>query len=192
MEEWRNIEGFPGYQVSNHGRVRSFYRCDGYGGGGSYNMNNPPKLLSTTRVGDGGHLRVFLYRDGKRHAILVHRLVASAFVPNPNYHPVVRHADDDPTNNYADNLRWGTQRDNVHDCIRGHGMNYDGMIAYNENRKTPVVAYNLETREVCRFDSQSEAARALRVSQGNIWRSLKTGMPARGYVFEIEEGKHEQ
>lgn len=191
MEKWKDVDEFPGYQVSNHGRVRSFYKGNGYGGGFSYDLNNSPRLLNTTKVGPGGHLRVFLYKDKKRTPILVHRLVAGAFVPNPNNHPVVRHVNDDPTDNHAKNLKWGTQRDNVHDCMRGHGMNYDGMRAYNERRKTPVQAYNLETREAYHFSSQSEAARSLGMPQWNVWQSLQTGAPTKGYIFEIEEGEHE-
>lgn len=187
MEEWKDVDGFPGYQVSNMGRIRSFYKSVGYGGGIKYDYNNP-KILSPTIVGKGGHLRVFLYRDGVRVPLLLHRVVARAFVPNPNGDAVVRHIDDDPSNNCADNLLWGTQYDNIHDCMNNRGMNYSGMMSYNEKRKTPIKARNLETGEVYIFESQSEAARSLGLKQGSIWNATNAKRPFAGYLFELLGG----
>lgn len=170
---WKDVPEFPGYQANSLGDVRSFRKS----------ITNP-KTLKQTPVGEEGHLRVFLYRDKVRYPLLVHRVIAKTFIPNPNEYPVVRHKDDDPTNNRVDNLMWGTQRDNIEDCMNNHGMNYDGMKDYNERRKTPVQACDITTGETQVFDSQSSAARSLGISQGNIWTSLKTHKPTKGFVFE--------
>lgn len=94
-EKWMPIEGYKGiYEVSNFGNVRSFSRK-------SYNG----KLLAQ-REHKNGYLVVFLSKNGKRKAILVHRLVASAFVPNKDNLPQVNHKDENKRNNNAENLEW--------------------------------------------------------------------------------------
>ena len=171
---WKDIVDFPGYQANGDtGEIRSF-------------VKNPdrPRVLRQTKVGKKGHRRVFLYRDRIRFPQLVHRLVAQTFVPNPNNYPIVRHRDDNPAHNYASNLVWGTQLDNMHDCMANGRLNYDGLLRYNEKRGTPILARNIHTDDVLLFNTQSEAARELNNSQGNIWRSLQKHTPTKGYIFE--------
>lgn len=91
-ETWKGVEGFPGYEVSDHGRVRSLPR---YGAGG--------RLLVPIRH-RGGYLRVNLYRDKTIRKILVHRLVAMAFVKGYSQELDVHHCDHIRDNNYASNL----------------------------------------------------------------------------------------
>lgn len=100
---WREIRKFPGYSVSNTGLVRSDKR------GGKL------KAQRTTKTGKRD---VSLWHQGKVHHPLVHRLVAEEFIPNPDNLPYVLHWDDVPDNNHVDNLRWGTQGDNMQDSIR--------------------------------------------------------------------------
>lgn len=108
-EKWAPVLGFEDiYEVSTHGRVRRVA-----GGRGA----KPGHILRTNTNGRAGHLWVTLYRDCIGTKSYVHRLVAQAFVPGP-VGPVVRHKDDDPSNNVTENLAWGTQGDNVADMIR--------------------------------------------------------------------------
>ena len=176
---WKDIDGFPGYQANGDtGDIRSFYK----------NSKNP-RILRQTKVGKQGHRRVFLYRDHVRFPMLVHRVIAQTFIPNPNNYPIVRHKDDNPEHNCIDNLAWGTQFDNMHDCINNGRLNYDGLVRYNDARKTPILARNIVTNETIIFNTQNEAARLLGNTQGNIWRSLKKHIPTKGYIFEyIEKG----
>lgn len=98
MEEWKNIKGYEGlYQISNLGRVKSL------------------KLKSTNRdlimsLGNStnGYLQIILCKDNKHKAYRIHRLVAQAFIPNPNNFPCVNHIDEDKTNNNVNNLEWCT------------------------------------------------------------------------------------
>ena len=105
LEEWKQIIGFPSYLVSNYGRVKSLSRDYKYG-------SHEDIILSPTNR--RGYLGVTLFRDGKRYHKAVHRLVAEAFIPNPNNLPCVNHKDENRTNNSADNLEWCTHEYNSH------------------------------------------------------------------------------
>lgn len=94
-----NILNYPNYHVTSDGRVFNIKtgRCLKYG------ENNK------------GRLQVGLHRNGKVAKKLVHQLVASAYLPNPNNLPCVMHLDDNPLNNNVSNLQWGTQQENLAD-----------------------------------------------------------------------------
>lgn len=106
-----NIPGFMGYYVSKTGSVYSRYVR---GSRGKLSNEFTP-LIPKKRP---KYYSVSLYRDGKSTKIFVHRLVATVYVPNPNNLPVVMHLDNDIYNNYYKNLKWGTQKENVHQSIR--------------------------------------------------------------------------
>jgi hypothetical protein len=96
MEEWRDIVGFEGlYEVSNFGRVR---HKNGQEIGGSLNSY--------------GYRAYSLFKDGKRYTGKGHRLVAEAFIPNPEGKRNVNHKDGDRDNNFVDNLEWVTHGEN--------------------------------------------------------------------------------
>lgn len=120
-EEWRAVIGFEGlYEVSNFGRVRSLNRTlsDGRRWKGQ-----PIKTYANSKA---GHQSVKLSRGGSDYQHRqVHRMVAEAFIPNPNDFPVVRHLDDVPTNNQVSNLAWGTYSDNLYDAIRNGNRLYE-------------------------------------------------------------------
>lgn len=98
-EVWRDIEGYPGYQVSNRGRVKSFKR-----------YNNGRMLYPC--IGSKGYPFVRLYYSNGIKTVDVHRLVAYAFIPNQNGYPEVNHIDGDKTNNCVENLEWCTKSQN--------------------------------------------------------------------------------
>jgi hypothetical protein len=100
-QEWRDIEGYGGiyvgvYQVSNDGCVRRV---------------KTGRILKPGPSGNG-YLTVHLYADGKPKTCKVHRLVAEAFVPNPDNKPDVDHVDRNKLNNHVSNLRWATGAEN--------------------------------------------------------------------------------
>jgi len=116
--------------------------------------------------------------DGKEVSKLVHRLVAQTFLPNPKSLPQVNHKDCDRANNNVDNLEWCTREDNI--AYRDKC----GHTAKNNAPKLPVLAINLATLEVSRFQSRAEASRALRTDQSSIGRVIKgIQKQAGGYWF---------
>lgn len=109
MEEiWKQVENFENYEVSNFGRVRKNYK------------NRKVKYLKPMQTAKG-YLVVELWKKSKRKRVKVHRLVAQAFIPNPDDLPQVNHKDMNKKNNNIENLEWITNRDN---CIHYHKNKY--------------------------------------------------------------------
>ena len=106
-EIWKDIEGYEGlYQVSNIGRVRSLDRCVERNGGISFIKG---RILKPARCGrQCNYWFVGLSKNGKVKQHYIHRLVAQAFIPNPENLPEVNHKDERPENNCVDNLEWCT------------------------------------------------------------------------------------
>lgn len=111
-EQWRPIKGYEDrYAVSDHGRIKTLERKysilkNGYERFILESVMKPMKNRC-------GHMHVYLYKgDGLKKKFYVHRLVATAFHPNPESLPVVDHKDNDKENNHASNLQWVTYSDN--------------------------------------------------------------------------------
>ena len=175
MEDWKNIYGHDGYQISDTGKVRSYIN-NRHGIG-----NREPHMLKLSR-NKHGYDTVCLGRNNRR---LVHRLVAEAFVPNPNNLPIVRHLDDNPKNNHVDNLAWGTQTDNMRDCVK-HGRLVGDTSAAIESKKMKVVAINIKTGLRQYFDSINDAARKLDLWPQHISSTVRGKISQTGgYRFEV-------
>ena len=140
IEVWKDVAGYEGqYQVSNTGLVRSI----------TFKKNSRKEpLLIKPNVTKNGYLRVGLFTPEKEHKnFLVHRLVAVAFIENPNSLPCVNHIDENKQNNNAENLEWC---DNEYNNGYGHRM---------EKTQKAVVMIPNEGEAVV-FKSINEASRA--------------------------------
>lgn len=142
-EIWKDIVGFEGfYKVSNRGNVYSVERKNARG------VNRGGRILKP-RYDKDGYLRVTLCKNGKQKTRFIHRLVASAFVPNQNGYPEINHRDENKVNNYAKNLEW---------CTREHNMNHGTQKERaSQTRFKKVKAINIKTGEVLTFNSAKEA-----------------------------------
>ena len=147
MEVWKDIK--EGYQISDKGNVRSRIN-NRHGIGETYHELSPC-------LNRQGYEIVHLGRGDRRS---IHRLVAEAFIPNPDNLPLVRHLDDDPRNNTVENLAWGTQTDNMQDCVK-HGRLVGNTHPAIESRKKRIIATSLDRDQTIEFDSCNEAARKL-------------------------------
>lgn len=105
-EIWKDIKLYEGcYQISNLGRVKSLSRTT------SHNHVLPEIILKPSLC--RGYKIVCLRRNGRYYSGKVYRLVAEAFIPNPENHPQVNHVDEDKTNNCVNNLEWVSVKDNI-------------------------------------------------------------------------------
>ena len=111
-EIWKDIKGYEGYyQVSNLGRVRSLKRVVGAG----KNANHSTQTLNGRILKSAytkKYVTTILSKDGKTKCFSVHKLVAEAFIPNPDNLPCVNHKDENKHNNKVDNLEWCTYKYN--------------------------------------------------------------------------------
>ena len=110
-EEWKSIKGYEGlYMVSNLGRVKSLCGFNGHEYVKREKILNPYKQ----KAGKNYYRSVVkLSKDGNRKDFKAHRLVAAAFIPNPELKSNINHIDGNPLNNRVDNLEWCTQKENV-------------------------------------------------------------------------------
>ncbi len=173
MEIWRNlpIEGLEHYQVSNIGRVRnSSYK----GTGRVRNM--------TPCIGKDGYLMVCLTSlTGKQRNYWVHRLVALAFIPNPDNLEQVNHLDENKVNNSADNLEWCTSKQNNN---YGHRNERMSQSKRNTNCKA-VCQCDISCSVIRVWPSVSELKRTLGYDTGLISsRCRGKGETAYGYRWK--------
>lgn len=170
MEEiWRDIKDYEGmYQVSNLGRVKCLDRIDS---AGRKRYGRILKLWNSR-----GYLQVGLSINSKGKKFSVHRLVAQAFIKNPNNKLEVNHKDEDKTNNRVDNLEWVTSKENSN---WGTGIE---RSAKNRSKRIKVI-YRDNTYEY--WDSAAEFARDFRIDQRRINNVLRgRRKTAAGMKFE--------
>lgn len=96
-ESFRSIKDFPTYMISNHGRV----------------INNKTNRVLKSCIGKYGYSQISLNKNNKGYSQYLHRLVAEAFIPNPENKPEVNHKDGNKLNNNDWNLEWSTRKDNI-------------------------------------------------------------------------------
>ena len=155
-EVWRAIPGYEGlYEVSNRGRVRSVDRV----AIGRWGHNRRQAHILKQTPNGRGYLQVRFSIDGVKSAPLVHRLVASAFIPNPEGLPQVNHKDGVKGNNSVDNLEWCTASENA--LHRGRVLQ-----KWAGRAKRPVIC--TDTGKT--YASTHDAARALGLNPGGVYQ----------------------
>ena len=160
-EEWRPIPGFPDYEVSNMGNVRSIDRYRPY----SHGVRFVKGIILKPYVNHkrGGYAYVSLSDRSKHYDFKVHRLVAEAFIPNPEMKPAVNHIDCNPLNNTVDNLEWVTCKENSEWTVKCGRQARPGEKA--------IIATDPKTGKSYRFKSTKEAERQGH-TRAAIWRAI--------------------
>lgn len=177
QEIWKTYPEYPFIEASNLGRMRTKDHWVTYKNGRKqlYKSHVLKQQLSKN-----GYMYITLSVNGKAVYLLVHRVIAVSFLPNPDNLPEVNHKDNDRTNNAASNLEWCTSRYNM-----AYKEKY-GISAKEATKvlRHPLIAINPEFSEVFWFESQHEAARQLGVNQGNMNEVVKRKrQTAGGYWF---------
>lgn len=170
MEEWRDIKDYEQlYQISSMGRVKSL----------NYNHTGKERIMKGCNNGNG-YLYVGLCKEGKRKNYLVHRLVAQAFLDNPNNLPQINHKDEDKTNNRVENIEY---------CDRSYNLNYG---THNERvakaLSIPILQFSKTGEFIRKWESAKEVERELGLNQGNISKCCQGKLKsAGGYVWGYEK-----
>ena len=166
-EIWCPIKGYEGlYEVSDKGRVRSMKF-------GKERILSPGKLQN-------GYLRVNFCKNGEKKNLLVHRLVAQAFIPNPDNMTEVNHKDEDKDNNSVQNLEW---------CDRKYNVNYGNrnqMVSMKLSK--PILQYTKSGEFVREWKSTYDVERNLGYFHNSISYCCNgKNKSAYGYVWKYKD-----
>lgn len=171
-EYWKSVREAPGYEVSSLGRVRSVDRYVRHKAIGSLALRKG--VILRLRSDKDGYLLVTLSTDCKARTFKVHRLVARAFITNPDNLPETNHRDLNKSNNTVSNLEWSTRQDNVTHFI-------DAVCTLNKRGST--IEARAKGRATLFFRSISEAER-FGFHRGAIHACLNGSKDIyRGYVW---------
>jgi hypothetical protein len=155
---WKTCKSYPLYEVNEHGEIR----------------NNDTKITLKQRVSKQGYLRVNLHNQdlNQKKTVPVHRLIAEAFVPNPDNLPCINHKDENKANNEASNLEW---------CTVAYNNSYGTKLErFAKSKSRPVIAYN--GKEEIRFESFKQAAESMNCDP----RSIRNAIEHRNHCTRVK------
>ena len=171
-EKWKPVVGYEGlYEVSSLGRVRSLSRSI-QGHKGYYVI--PSRILKGFYA--YGYRYVELRKGGKLKSYRVHRLVAEAFLPNPNKYPIINHKNEIRDDNRVDNIEW---------CTHKYNSNY-GNIKSKQKQSShcrPIIQLTKEGIFVAKYQSIADASKATKIEHTNIIQC------AKGKLLKCRDGK---
>lgn len=173
MENWKDIVGYEGlYRVSSLGRVMTL----------NYRHTGVERILKQ-QTDKGGYKCVTLTYGGRK-SYKVHRLVAEAFIPNPENKPQVNHINEDKSDNRVENLNWMTNRENSNWGTKS--VRLGQSLTNNPKRSSSVSQYTLTGAFVSDYPSIHEASRQTGIRVGNIHMTC-TGnrRSAGGYIWKF-------
>jgi hypothetical protein len=169
VEEWRDVKGYENlYQVSRKGKVRSSHK--GYW------------EVLTSVVNRHGYNQYLFHKDGKRKNMRGNRLVAEAYIPNPDNLPFVNHKDENPANDCVENLEW---------CTAKYNNNYGTArqrSSINHSKNRPVCMFNVDGTFIREFYNINDAARFVDGAHTCILRCCNNKVFCyKGYIWRYKE-----
>ena len=176
-EIWKDVVGYEGlYQVSNLGRVKSLPRRIIVGWA---DYVSKEKILSQANHRQG-YKFVCFHRNGKQKTYKVHRLVAEAFISNPNNYKCINHKNENPSNNNVDNLEW---------CNHSYNNNYGTRNERVRNATCKIVEqYTKDGQYIRDWNGTREIQRVLGIRCSNISGAcLGKRKTAGGFVWKYKE-----
>lgn len=162
MEQWKHIPGYEGsYMVSSYGRVKSF-------------KNNKERILKPGK-NSSGYLNITLYKNDLPHYYRAHRLVAIAFLPNPENKNQVNHINGIKTDNRLENLEWATNKENIQHAYRTGLKDNLGEKHSNSKLTTKqVLVIRKDTRPHRVIAKDYDVTHALigKIKRGKTWNHI--------------------
>lgn len=163
--EWRVVKEYDRYEVNQLGEIRHRQR----------------KKVLTPRYNKGGYGYVNFNINGHRTNFAIHRIVANAFIPNPEHKLEVNHIDGNTKNNRADNLEWATSSENkIHAYKKEENHNVRGKR---------IIQYDLQGNYLATYSTIMAAAKAVGVTKGAISHCCcGVSKSSGGYIWKIDDG----
>ena len=166
MEEYKKIDGYDNYEISNQGNVRN---------------TDTGKVLKPCK-NNMGYLSVTLYKNNIRKTFLIHRLVGYAFIPNPQNLREIDHINQDKANNSISNLRWISKSNNNRNKTKMQNTSSKYMGVYFDKREGKYrakIRINNKQKHIAYYDKEEEAGSAFDnyVRQHNLTEFYKLNFP---------------
>lgn len=175
------VLNYPNYTVNEKGKIYSI-------------KSNKFIKPSITKK---GYMSVELFNENGSKRMLVHRIVAMAYIPNPNHYPQVNHIDENPSNNNVENLEWCTAKYNMNygngARTRHFKIDYskpcyrENAIKNGKNASVPVLQISLAGKVINRFESIKDAERYLGIKTSHICDCCKgKRKTSNGFLWKYE------
>lgn len=189
IEEWRTIEDYPNYMVSNLGNVKSI----------NYNRTGTERLLKTS-IDKDGYLSVILCNNVGKKGFRVHRLVAQSFIPNPENLPIINHKNQIVNDNRVENLEWCNYKYNNNYADRNVKVGIAskkrmlGRFGIENNASKSIIQFTKNGDFVKKWYCITDAERELNINHQDISKCCKFKQKTAGgfiwkykYVYDIEQ-----